>query len=140
MVVLSPQVSAAIGVTSLTRRPRSRIVVVMNIRLWIIVTLGLLPQATPSWSADQSMAEKRRSYLLTGMRAEREKLRSGQVVMAGDHWRDSTVLGKFRISVRFEVSFDNDARVYRFTQRDYVQYDSTGMTSQRKEKQWSRND
>ena len=123
------------------RTLRFRMVQAMNLPSWIIVVaLCLLTQATPSWSADDAVKEKQRRFLITGMRAEREKLRSGQVVMVGDHWRHSSVLGKFRISVRFEISFDNDARVYRFTQRDYVQYESTSMTSQRKEKQWSRND
>ncbi len=139
-MVLPPQGPPAIVVTGLTRRLRSRIVIVMNIRLWIIVWLCLFSHATRVWSADQSLVEKRRSYLLTGMRAEREKLRSGQVVMTGDHWRHSSVLGMFRISVRFEIAFDRDSRSSRYTQHDYVQYNATRMAPERKDKQWNRSD
>ena len=128
MVVLPPQDPAAIGVTVLTRRPRSRIVVVMNIRFWIMVWLCLFPRATRLWSADQSVAEKRRDYLLSGMRAEREKLRSGQVVITGEHWSNTTVsLGMMRFSVRFDVYFDHDTKSYRYTQRDYLPQGTRGM-------------
>ena len=112
----------------------------MNIYPWLIVTLGLLPQATLAGSADSPVAEKRRSYLLTGMRAEREKLRSGQVVMTGEHWSTWPALGTVRLSVRFDVYFDHDSRSYRYTQRDYVPYVSEGLDPQAKARFLTRSD
>ena len=127
-MVLPPQGPPAIVVTGLTRRLRSRIVVIMNIRLWIIVWLCLLSHMATLWSADQSLAEKRRSYLLTGMRAEREKLLSGHVIMSGEHWKTTQKLGNIRVSVKFELAFDKEARLYRCSQRDFAQYVLTGLT------------
>jgi|GEM_PF-2670266 len=87
----------------------------------------------------QTLLEKR-SYLVAGMRSEREKLRSGQVVLKGEHWRNSKELGEFRISVRFEVAFDHDAHSYRFTQHDYAQYSTAKMSPQEKADYWERTD
>jgi hypothetical protein len=119
MVVLPPQGPPAIVVTGLTRRPRSRIVVIMNIRLWIIVWLCLLSHTTRLWSTDDSVAEKRR-YLAAGMRAQRESLRSGHVVMLGEHTRQSADFSDFRVPVRFRYYFDHDALTYRHETRDYT--------------------
>ncbi len=119
MVVLSPEVPAAVGLTGLTRTLRRRIVVFMNIRAWIIVTLYLLPQATPLWSADDSVAEKHRNYLIAGMRAEREKLRSGHAILTGEHAINSPDVQGFRVPVRYEIAFDYDSRSFRYTQSDF---------------------
>ena len=140
MVVLSPEGPAAVGVMVLTRTLRSRMVRVMNLPSWVIVVLCLLTQARPSGSADRSVAEKRRSYLITGVQAEREKLRSGQVVMTGEHWSTWPALGTVRLSVRFDVYFDHDSRSYRYTQRDYVPYVSQGLDPQTKARFLARTD
>ncbi len=87
----------------------------------------------------QTVSEKR-SYLIAGMRSEREKLRSGHVVLKGEHWRKSMELGEFRIPVRFEVAFDHDSRSVRFTQLDYAQYSTATMSPQEKASYWERAD
>ena len=100
----------------------------MNLLSSIIVALCLLTPAQPPASADDAVVEMHRRFLLTGMRAEREKLRSGQVVITGEHWSNTTVsLGMIRFSVRFDVSFDHDSRSYRYTQRDYLPQGTRGM-------------
>ncbi len=105
----------------------------MNLLSSIIVALCLLTPAQPPASADDAVVEMHRRFLLTGMRAEREKLRSGQVVITGEHWSNTTVsLGMIRFSVRFDVSFDHDSRSYRYTQRDYLPQGTRGMDPQRK--------
>ena len=141
MVVLSPEVQAAVGVRGLTRMLPARMVQAMNLPSWIIVALGLLIQAQPSWSADSAIMEQQRRFLLSGMRAEREKLRSGQVVMTGEHWSNTTLtLGMMRLPVRFEVYFDHDSRSYRYTQQDYEPYATEGMEPQMKARLLARSD
>ena len=81
-----------------------------------------------------SVTESSRDYIFTGMHAEREKLRTGHVMMHGEHWRTARKMGEYRVSVQFELAFDNDARTYRCTQRDFAQYDMTGLTSELKAK------
>ena len=104
----------------------------MSLRFILMMTL-MLSDALHVVAADhQPSLNDQRRFLLTGMRAEREKLRSGQVVITGEHWRTSRVLGEFRISVRFDIAFDHDSRSYRYTQRDYEQYIATEMTPQDK--------
>ena len=128
MVVLSSQVPVAVGRFDLTRALPARMVQGMNLPSWIIVTLCLITQSQLPASADDAVVEKQRIYLLTGMRAEREKLRSGQVVMSGEHWSNTTVsLGMMRFSVRFDVYFDHDTKSYRYTQRDYLPQGTLGM-------------
>ena len=120
MVVLSPEVQAAVDGTGLTRTLPARMVQAMNLPSWIIVTLGLLIQAQPSWSADSAVMEQRRSYLLSGMVAEREKIRSGHVVITGEHSSSSSDTEEFRFPVRYEIYFDRTASKYRYSQLDYI--------------------
>ena len=84
--------------------------------------------------ADEAeLRDTQRRFLLSGMRAEREKLRSGQVVMTGEHWSNTTLtLGMMRLPVRFAVYFDHDSRSYRYTQQDYEPYATEGMEPQMK--------
>ena len=98
----------------------ARMVQAMNLPSWIIVALGLLIQAQPSWSADSAVMEQRRSYLLSGMRAEREKLRTGHAILMGEHVIHSPDVQNFRVPVRYEIAFDYDASSFRYTQSDFV--------------------
>ena len=106
----------------------------MNIlRFGFFFIVTLLHFAVPSMSDEADLRETQRQFLLTGMRAEREKLRSGQVVITGEHWSNTTVsLGMMRFSVRFDVYFDHDSKSYRYTQRDYLPQGTRGMDPQRK--------
>ena len=140
MVVLSPPSPAAVGGIDLTRTLPDRIVKAMNLPSGIIVALSLLTQAQPFASADDANVEKQRSYLISGMRSERDKLRSGQVVMTGEHWSTWPALGTVRLPVRFDVYFDHDSRSYRYTQRDYQLYASDGMEPQLKAQLLTRSD
>ena len=140
MVVLPSTVPAAVGGIDLTRTLPARMVQAMNLPSWIIVALCLLTQATPSWSADDAVKEKQRRFLITGMRAEREKLRSGHAILTGDHWSHTPVLGRQRLSVRFDVYFDHDSRSYRYTQQDYEQYATAGMDPKMKARLLARSD
>ena len=91
---------------------------------WIIAALYLLSSISAVGSADDSVDAQRR-FLLTGMRAERDKLRSGQVIITGEHWGKTTrTLGMMRLPVRFDVYFDHDLRSYRYTQQDYEAQDA----------------
>lgn len=99
----------------------------MKVHLWIIVTLCWLSWLTSSRAADDPHLQERRRFLLSGMRAEREKLRSGQVVLLGEHSKRSTEVGEYRLPVRFEVAFDHDAQKYRYTASDHAAIDATGV-------------
>ncbi len=62
---------------------------------------------------------KARSFLLSGMRAEREKLRSGHAILIGEHVIQSKDIENFRVPVRYEIAFDYDSRSFRYTQSDF---------------------
>ncbi len=94
----------------------------MKLPSWIKVTLCLLSQSGSLATADDSVAEKCR-FLAAGMRAEREKLRSGQVEMRGEHSHLSREFPNFRVPVRFRYDFDHTSRRYRHETRDYIPYD-----------------
>lgn len=98
----------------------------------VVLILLILIYTSDVMADDVERMDSQRRFLLTGMRAEREKLRSGQVVITGEHWRTTPKLGMQRLSVRFDVYFDHDARTYRYTQRDYEQYATEGMEPQLK--------
>ena len=61
-----------------------------------------------------------RSFLLSGIRAEREKLRSGHAILTGEHVIHSPDVQNFRVPVRYEIAFDYDASSFRYTQSDFV--------------------
>ena len=122
MVVLPSEVAAAVDGFDLTPTLPARMVFVMRLSPYLIVMLGLLPQGESSWSADDSVNEKRR-FLAAGMRSEREKLRSGQVEMRGEHSHLTREFPNFRVPVRFRYDFDHSSRKYRHETRDYIPYD-----------------
>lgn len=102
-------------------------------RLCFFVIVAILHASADSMADELELREAQRRFLISGMRAEREKLRSGQVVITGEHWSDTTLtLGMIRLPVRFDVYFDHDSKSYRYTQRDYEPYDSKGMDPQMK--------
>ena len=110
-------------------------------RFGLFLMLALWPASTPTMGDESELCDTQRRFLLTGMRAEREKLRSGQVVITGEHWSNTTVtLGMMRLPVRFDVYFDHDSRSYRNTQRDYVPWGSQGMEPQMKARLLARSD
>ncbi len=110
------------------------------IRIILCFVMSVILFAMPISADETERLQAQRRFLLTGMRAEREKLRSGQVVITGEHWNTTPALGKQRLAVRFEVYFDLDSRRYRYTQRDYVQYQTAGMEPQTKASLWGNPD
>ncbi len=62
---------------------------------------------------------QRRSYLFAGMRSGREMLRTGRVVMLGEHYKKWKGDQEFRVPVRYEIVFNRDSLSFRFTQNDY---------------------
>jgi hypothetical protein len=103
------------------------------LRFGIFFINTLFHFSAPSMADEVKLRETQRRFFLAGMRAEREKLRSGQVVITGEHWSNTTVsLGMMRFSVRFDVYFDHDTKSYRYTQRDYLPQGTRGMDPQRK--------
>ncbi len=103
-----------------------------NVPVWFLLVFTFHPFLSRADDSDTSQA--RRQFLMVGMRAEREKLRSGQVVITGDHWRTSPELGEQRLPARFDVWFDLDAQKFRFTQRDFEQHPSQGMDPRKLER------
>ena len=90
--------------------------------------------------ADTASKNEELRFLISGMRSERVKIRTAEVIVTGDHWTKSKVLGEFRIPVRFEIAFDLDSQLYRCDQRDYIQYNTSTMTPQEKATRWGRSD
>ena len=109
-------------------------------RFGLCLMVALLHASAHATEDEVELRDTQRRFLLTGMRAEREKLRSGQVVMTGEHWSTWPALGTVRLSVRFDVYFDHDSRSYRYTQRDYVPYVSEGLDPQAKARFLTRSD
>ncbi len=85
---------------------------------WIIAALCLLSSISFAGSADDSVGEKHR-FLISGMRAEREKLRSGRVEMLGEYSKPSKDFPEFRVPVRFLYLFDHDQSRFRHETRDF---------------------
>ncbi len=79
----------------------------------------ILLQGVKTVRSEDGVAEKRR-YVAAGMRAEREKLRSGQVEMRGLHSKITAAYPEYRVPVRFLYEFDHDRLRYRHETRDYM--------------------
>ncbi len=58
-------------------------------------------------------------YCVSGMRANRGRLRTGRVLMLGEHTLPSNRVEGLQVPFRYEIIFDHNAASYRYSQRDY---------------------
>ncbi len=89
---------------------------------------------------DDELVLKKRLFVAAGMRAEREKLRSGHVIYSGEHASHSKDIPNYRVPVRFEYYFDHESRRFRHQTRDYRPFrndtdESKKLAATRQEKQ-----
>lgn len=93
----------------------------MILKYLVMVTLCGIHLVSSAF-CDDELVLKKRLFVAAGMRAEREKLRSGHVIYLGEHTSHSVDIPdipEYRVPVRFEYYFDHESRRFRHQTRDY---------------------
>ena len=84
----------------------------------LVAICSTLPECLPS--ENENSHGKKWRYVIAGIRYERERLTSGQVLVTGDHsvlWR---ACDGFRVPVQFDHAFDYNTQLFRFSQSDLL--------------------
>ncbi len=95
----------------------------------LLITVALLTCRAGIQAADLSEASSLSEFVMGGMRAERDAIRSGIVTITGSRSENGKAWGTFNVNVKYVVSFDYDKNLFRFDESDYrmVWADSPGV-------------
>ena len=89
-----------------------------TLRIACYAVMLTLSQITHSFAGGNSNNESNRSYIISGMRAEREKLLTGQLVMRGEHLVRAKGEAGFVVPIQFHLVFDHVTSSYRYNQTE----------------------